>query len=170
MTPKNPAKAFRSSMALLCVALCLTSCAFTSCSPAVQQDVRVTEEEYVVNTAIDLSSKLGKPVYLSSLVAEYGSASAAFAALISYGKVVVDFYADWCGPCRALGKALEKLAQERSDVLFVKVDVDEYSDIAGRYGVRSIPTIILFKNGSQVHKATGFNGEAALKATINANL
>jgi thioredoxin 1 len=170
MNPINHIKAVGNSMALLCVTLCLTSCAFTSCAPVVQQDVQAPQEEYVVNTSVDLSSKLGKPVYLSSLIAEYGSAQAAFAAVINFGKVVVDFYADWCGPCRALGKALEKLAQERSDVLFLKVDVDQFDDIAGRYGVRSVPTLILFKSGSQVHKATGFNGETSLRTTINNHL
>jgi thioredoxin 1 len=61
--------------------------------------------------------------------------------------VVVDFWAPWCGPCRAIAPALEELAGETDRVEFVKLDIDENPGAAARYGVLSIPTVILFANG-----------------------
>lgn len=63
------------------------------------------------------------------------------------GKVLVDFYADWCGPCRMLGPILDDISQSNDDVQILKIDVDESSEIAAKYGVMSIPTMILFENG-----------------------
>ena len=60
---------------------------------------------------------------------------------IKNGKVVVDFYADWCGPCKALGEILEQL----TDINILKINVDEHQDLAIQFGVMSIPTIILFE-------------------------
>lgn len=68
---------------------------------------------------------------------------------------IVDFYADWCGPCKMFAPVFEEASQE-SDINFIKLNVDEYSDIAREYGVMTIPTIILFKNGNEVKRFTGF--------------
>jgi thioredoxin 1 len=76
--------------------------------------------------------------------------------------VVVDFYADWCGPCRVIKPILEKLSAERDDILFVKVNVDGSHDIAGKYGVTGIPNVLLFKNGEVAGQVVG----AAPKATF----
>lgn len=78
-----------------------------------------------------------------------------FSSLIKDKKVVVDFYATWCGPCRMFGPVFEETSKE-NDFSFVKLDVDKYSDIARKYGVMSIPTIILFENGNEVKRFTGF--------------
>ncbi len=70
-------------------------------------------------------------------------------------KAVVDFYATWCGPCRMFGPVFEEVSKDK-DFYFVKLDVDKYSDIAREYGVMSIPTVILFENGNEVKRFTGF--------------
>jgi thioredoxin 1 len=70
--------------------------------------------------------------------------------------IVVDFWAPWCGPCRAFGPILEQAAQELGDQAeFVKLNVDEQRKLAQQYGISSIPTVIYFRNGVEVHRATG---------------
>ncbi len=74
--------------------------------------------------------------------------------------VLVDFYAEWCPPCKAAEPILEELSEEFSDkVEFVKIDVDENGDVAQQYSVMSIPTTILFKDGSEVSRQIGFAGK-----------
>jgi thioredoxin 1 len=70
--------------------------------------------------------------------------------------VLVDFWAEWCGPCHAVSPVLDKIAQERQGALkLVKVNIDENQDLAGRYGVMSIPTMILFKDGEPAAATMG---------------
>lgn len=85
-------------------------------------------------------------------------------ALIQYEKdfkklieeeAVVDFYATWCGPCKMFGPIFEETSKEK-DINFIKLDVDKASEVAREYGVMSIPTIILFKNGEEIKRHTGF--------------
>lgn len=81
--------------------------------------------------------------------------------------VLVDFYADWCGPCQTQTPILESLAAANSDqVTVVKVDVDQDADLAKRFGIRSIPTLVLFQHGEAVATSTGIHSEAALTELI----
>ena len=73
----------------------------------------------------------------------------------AHGKVLVDFWAEWCGPCRMLGPVVEQIAQERSDIKVCKLNVDEESALAQRFGVMSIPTVILFKDGKEAQRSVG---------------
>ena len=70
--------------------------------------------------------------------------------------VLVDLWADWCGPCKMLGPVLEQVAGEQDDVKIVKVNVDEEQAIAEKYNIMSIPTLLLFKSGECVAKSIGF--------------
>ena len=72
------------------------------------------------------------------------------------GKVLVDFFATWCGPCKMLSPILEKVASEHEDLTVLKVDVDEVGDVAAQYGIRSIPTLILFEDGKAVDMKLGY--------------
>ena len=85
-----------------------------------------------------------------------------FDSIIANGKVVVDFYADWCGPCKMLGPIVEASSKEHEDITFLKVNVDDFGDIAMRFGIMSIPTILIFENGELKTKEVGFRSKSEL--------
>lgn len=74
---------------------------------------------------------------------------------LNEGRVLVDFYAEWCGPCKVLKPTVNKFAEEQSDVNVVLINVDEHSDIASEFGVRSIPTLLYMENGEVVGREVG---------------
>ena len=82
------------------------------------------------------------------------------------GTVLVDFYADWCGPCRMQGPIVEQLSEERPDVKFCKLNVDEAVAIAMELGITSIPTIMVVKNGQITFKEAGLMQKAQLEALL----
>jgi thioredoxin 1 len=82
------------------------------------------------------------------------------------GVVLVDFYADWCGPCVMMAPIVEELSEEMKDVKFVKVNVDENPDLAQKYGVFSIPTFVIFKDGQKVGEFVGARDKASFKSEI----
>lgn len=75
---------------------------------------------------------------------------------IKDGLVLVDFYADWCGPCRMISPIVEELSNEIKDLKVIKINVDEREDVAKMYGIMSIPTLILFRDGQMEKKQLGF--------------
>lgn len=81
--------------------------------------------------------------------------------------VVVDFWAEWCGPCKMIGPSLEEISEEMAGkVKITKVNIDENPDLAAKYGVRSIPTLLLFKNGEQASMQVGAKPKGALAEWI----
>lgn len=96
--------------------------------------------------------------------------SASFSDAVNANKpVVVDFWAPWCGPCKAITPILEELATELGDaVTIAKVNVDENQELAAKYGVRAIPTILFFKGGEQKDQVVGLTQKGALKQRIEA--
>ena len=80
--------------------------------------------------------------------------------------VLVDFWAEWCGPCHAIAPVLDQMAQERSDLKIVKLNIDEEPAVAQRYGVMSIPTLILFKDGEPAAAAVGAMPKSMLEQKL----
>lgn len=80
--------------------------------------------------------------------------------------ILVDFWATWCGPCKMIAPVLEEVSNEISNVRFVKVDVDENENLANKYQISSIPTLMIFKNGAPVDTLVGFMPKDSLKAAI----
>lgn len=80
--------------------------------------------------------------------------------------VFVDFYADWCGPCKMVSPIVEELAGERTDVKFIKVNVDDLPEVAERFGIMSIPTLIYFKNGEVAGQTLGFQPKESIATII----
>ena len=78
-------------------------------------------------------------------------------------KVLVDFYANWCGPCKMLAPELEKISEE---IQIIKVDIDKNSELARQYGVMSIPCLIMFDKGEEIKRSIGFMPEKKLKEFI----
>ncbi len=80
--------------------------------------------------------------------------------------VLLDFWAPWCGPCRMVGPILDEIAQERTDIKVGKVNVDEQPELAGQFGVMSIPTMVVMKGGKVVNQALGARPKSQILALL----
>jgi thioredoxin 1 len=91
--------------------------------------------------------------------------------VMNYKKIVIiDFWAEWCGPCKMMSPVFEELSKEMIDVKFAKVDTDEAPHIAAQFGIQGIPTLLFVKNGKEVDRIVGFSPKAVLKSKIKAVL
>ena len=89
-----------------------------------------------------------------------------FAEAVKSGRALVDFYADWCGPCRMMAPILEAVAAEKEDLLVAKVNVDENAELASRYGVMSSPTLVVLEDGEEIKRIVGARPKDALLSEI----
>ena len=80
---------------------------------------------------------------------------------------IVDFYADWCGPCKMMSPIIDKIAEENDNIKVGKLNVDEAQDIAVKYNVMSIPTIIIFKNGNEYKRFVGVTSKSDITNALN---
>ena len=159
---------FRSSAAALTALRGLACClpwlglvGLSACDKAKQLGVKVAESALKSGTATSTGSHSGP------IVSEISEAD--FVAFIGREDrlIVVDFYADWCPPCRALSPLLEKTAAEhRGKVLVGKVNVDQAPNLSQQYGVRSIPDLRFFRNGKEVDRLIGLPPEAHLRTLL----
>jgi thioredoxin 1 len=92
----------------------------------------------------------------------------AFDAHVADGVVLVDFYADWCGPCQMMEPAVEAVAAD-AEATVLKVDVDRHRSLAGEYGVQSVPTLLVFDDGEPVERMVGAQSERALSDAIESH-
>ena len=80
--------------------------------------------------------------------------------------VLIDFYADWCGPCKMMGPVVEEVSNEMPEIKVCKINIDEEMDLAQRYGVMSIPTLMVFKNGAIANKSVGLKPKTAVEELL----
>lgn len=90
-----------------------------------------------------------------------------FQKIIQNGYTLVDFYADWCGPCKMLGPILEEVSHDYPDVDFIKINVDNEQELAAEYRIMSIPAVFMFKDGEMVGKTGGLQPKEAIKNFID---
>lgn len=87
--------------------------------------------------------------------------------LVKEGTVLVDFFAIWCGPCKMLAPELEDYAEQNPNVTVIKIDVDEHQNEAAKFNIRSVPTLLVFKNGSLVKETAGYRDVDGLKDLVD---
>ena len=80
--------------------------------------------------------------------------------------VLIDFYADWCGPCKMVSPIVEQIAKEHEDIKVVKINIDDNQDLAVKYGVTAIPTLIVLKNGEETNRTVGVASKSEIEAMI----
>lgn len=112
---------------------------------------------------------------ITSLGLHYGSlnyltSTNTFDAAVASGvNIVVKIGAEWCGPCRQMEPLIVQLAQEMKSVLFIEVNLDSFKSLANRYGIRSIPAVLLFKNGSKIVQSIGYKDKTTLSSLISSS-
>ena len=104
-------------------------------------------------------------IYLHQMLTKAEDAASAFDRYIKSGNVVVDFYAEWCGPCKVMGRVIDQIAAQFPNVTFLKVDTDQFQSLAS--DIRGIPTFKFYKNSSQVNRFSGARDKNEFTSLLN---
>ncbi|MCX5922188.1 MAG: thioredoxin family protein [Candidatus Dependentiae bacterium] len=143
----------------------ITQAGFTCSSnkPAEEQtpQQKSVESQSPQKSSSETTSKTGGSVYSLTPGDDFDQ-------LIKQGNVVVDFYGTWCPPCQRLAPILNQLAQEYSHITFIKVDTDKFEDLSSKYNIRSLPTLIFFKDGKKIQQGGSQTDKNAYKKTLDA--
>jgi thioredoxin 1 len=116
----------------------------------------------------DITLTAGSLNHLEHYITNSGDVTAQFDQILQrYPNVVVDFYANWCGPCQRMLPSIERLAGEFNNVIFIKVNIETFKTLSNRYSVQSIPTLIFFKNGSSVSRTVGAKNKSELASRLS---
>lgn len=137
----------------------------------------ISDTNYIKNESIDLNQNImnsnqedeiniSEDDSMSGKVLEVTSESFQKEVLESENTVLIDFYADWCGPCKRLSPIVEELAEEEKNVKFVKINIDDNEDIAIEYQVMSIPTLVVIKNGKEANRSVGLIDKSRIQELI----
>jgi thioredoxin 1 len=123
-----------------------------------KRDELLGDEDGTDDSGAEGESAPNEPIHVES-VEQFSTVTT------DYDVVLVDFYADWCGPCKMLEPTVQALAQ-KTDAAVAKVDIDQHQGLASQYGVRGVPTLLLFADGEQVEQVVGVRDEATLAGLI----
>ena len=145
----------------------LASVGLTSCDIPGRNKPEAMPEQETTDThqATTRKAETNNIIYLHKQATRYNSAQEAFDTITREGIVVIDFYADWCPPCRQLGSVIEQVAPEFQNVTFVKINVDELKELSAP--IRSIPVLAFYRNGKEIKRVTGFKSKKELTTLIN---
>jgi thioredoxin 1 len=151
------------SMAAVCMSI-VTASLFVSCQSPVNLTNSLASKERTKTPIIE--GETMNTTKANQLIEHVSANDFNQKVLQSDVPVLVDFYAEWCGPCKALAPVLEEVARETPDAKIVKVNVDENQELAYRYKIESIPSVLVFKNNELTDRHVGLANKAALKRLL----
>ena len=120
---------------------------------------RFSQNENEVEPNVILEANVENNENAKSDVLDIESSNFETEVIKSEKKVLIDFYADWCGPCQKLSPIVDKFAEEHSEIKVVRIDIDAQEELADRYNIRSIPTLVVIENGEEINRVIGLVSE-----------
>ena len=120
---------------------------------------RFSQKEIEAESNVILEANVENNENAKSDVLDIESSNFETEVIKSEKKVLIDFYADWCGPCQKLSPIVDKFAEEHSEIKVVRIDIDAQEELADRYNIRSIPTLVVIENGEEINRVIGLVSE-----------